>query len=207
NSRDRLYNDIIDLLKEKGSGWYVGYQNTRGKLFVEWLSSAIWYVDPHIKLLKDRACHMPLLFQQLPTYKLDSNYNTFYFTSHHKKERISCQKLLEHCKCIEYSASEIWASGSCWSEIIPEVFNLALMMRKYAEHLQKSSQLTNNAHYSTELVRTPSKHCKLKTILGSLKSNSKYEELEKNLAEKDLYEFIEISEFLPSECIERHRWI
>ena len=79
------------------------------------------------------------------------------------------------------------------------------MMRKYAEHLQKSSQLTNNAHYSTELVRTPSKHCKLKTILGSLKSNSKYEELEKNLAEKDLYEFIEISEFLPSECIERHR--
>ncbi|CAG8841595.1 22767_t:CDS:2, partial [Racocetra persica] len=65
----------------------------------------------------------------------------------------------------EYSASEIWASGSCWSEIIPEVFNLALMMRKYTEHLQKSSQLTNNAHYSTELVHIPSKHCKLKTIL------------------------------------------
>ncbi|CAG8585335.1 14573_t:CDS:2, partial [Racocetra fulgida] len=81
-------------------------------------------------------------------------------------------------------------------EIILEVFNLAAMMRKYAEHLQKSFQLTNNAHHSTELVRTPSKHCKLKIILSRLKVDSKYEELEKNLANRELYDFIKISEYL-----------
>ncbi|CAG8574475.1 29195_t:CDS:2 [Racocetra persica] len=41
NSRDCLYNDLIDLFKEKGEGWFAGSQNTRGKLFLECLSSAI----------------------------------------------------------------------------------------------------------------------------------------------------------------------
>src|SRR5689334_8155873 len=131
-------------------------------------------------------------------------HNTYYFKSHYKKEKLSYQKLLEHCKSIEYSASETWVSGTNWTEIILEVFNLAAMIRKYAEHLQKSFQLTNNAHHSTELVCIPSKYCKLKIILGCLKVYSKYEELEKNLANRELYDFIEISEFFPSEYIERH---
>lgn len=128
NSRNCLYNDLIDLFKEKGGGWFAGSQNTRGKLFLERLSSAIWYVDPHIKLLKSRSCHMPALFLQLPVYKSNSIYNTFYFKSHHKKERLSYQKLLEHCKSIEYSVSEIWASKECWAQIIPEVFSFVAMM-------------------------------------------------------------------------------
>ncbi|CAG8725764.1 3607_t:CDS:1, partial [Dentiscutata heterogama] len=199
NSRDCLHNDLIDLLKEKGGGWPAGCENTRGKIFLEHLSSAIWYIDPHIQLLKSHSCDIPSLFQQLPKYKSGSIYNTYYFKTYQKKEKLSCQKLLEHCKSIEYSASEIWASKKCWLEIIPEVFNLAIMMRKYAEHSQKSLQLTNNAHYSTELVRTPSKHCKLKIILDNLKIDSKYDELEKNLANRELYNFIKIFKFLPSE--------
>ncbi|CAG8635666.1 6423_t:CDS:2, partial [Racocetra persica] len=169
NSHDRLYNDLIDLFKEKGGGWSAGLQNTRSKIFLERLSNAIWYVDPHIKLLRDRACHLPSLFQQLKTYKE------------------------------EYSASEIWASSKCWNEIIPKIFSFVTMMRKYAEHLQKSAQLTINSHNSTEVVRSPNKHSTLKIISGSLNINSKYKNLEENLAKKDVYDFIEISEFLPSE--------
>ncbi|RIB15445.1 hypothetical protein C2G38_2192330 [Gigaspora rosea] len=107
NSRDRLYNELIDLFEEKRVGWFSGIQDSKGKIFIEHLSSAL------------------------------------------------CEK--------------------CWDEIVPEVFSLTIAMRKYAEHLQKSAQLTYNAHHSTTVVQ--------------------------------LYEFIEISEFLPSERIERHRWI
>ncbi|CAG8554000.1 16528_t:CDS:2 [Dentiscutata erythropus] len=97
------------------------------------------------------------------------------------------------------------SSKECWAQIIPEIFNFVAMMRKYADHLQKLSQLTNNSYNSTELVRMPSKNCSLKTILGSLNINSNYKELQKNLATKDPYSFIEIFEFLPSQCIERHK--
>ncbi|CAG8823409.1 42512_t:CDS:2, partial [Gigaspora margarita] len=157
---------------DKGEEWFAGSQNTKGKLFLEHLSSAIWYADPYIKLLKSYSYDMPTLFLQLPVYKSNSIYNTFYFKSHHKKERLSYQKLLEHCKSIsiEYSVSEIWANKEYWAQIIPE-----------------SSQLTNNSHNSTELVHMPSKNCSLTTILGSLNINSNYEELQKNLATKENY--------------------
>ncbi|CAG8625565.1 13722_t:CDS:1, partial [Dentiscutata heterogama] len=171
------------------------------------LSNAIWYIDPHIKLLQNRACHMPSLFKQLAMYKSGSTYNTFYFTSHHKKEKLSQQKLLEYCKLLEYSASEIWASKKCWTEIISEVFSFTTMMRKYVEHLKKSAQLIYSAYHSTTIVRTPNKYSKLTIITRVLNINPKYKALEMILTEKDLYEFIKISEFLPSENIKHHQWI
>ncbi|CAG8734512.1 22638_t:CDS:2, partial [Dentiscutata erythropus] len=174
--RDRLYNELIDLFEEKGVGWFSGIQDTKGKIFIEHLSTK-------------------------------SHYNTFYFTSHHKKEKLSQQTLIEHCKLLEYSMSEIWASENCWDEIVPEAFSLTTAMRKYAEHLQKSAQLTYNARHSTTVVRTPNKDSKLIIIPGVLNINSKYKALEIFFIEKDLYEFIEISEFLPSERVEHHRWI
>ncbi|CAG8748079.1 12727_t:CDS:2 [Cetraspora pellucida] len=104
----------------------------------------------------------------------------------------------------DYFASEIWASEKYWAEIISEIFSLTSMIQKYAKHLQKSSQLTYNAHHSTTVVRTPNKYSKLLIILGVLNINSKYRKLEKILAKKDFYEFIEISEFLPTESIKHH---
>ncbi|CAG8842856.1 29318_t:CDS:2, partial [Gigaspora margarita] len=189
NSHDRLFNELIDLFEEKKVGWSSGIQDSRGKIFIEHLSNAIWYINPYIKLLQNRAYHMPSLFKQLAIYKSGSTYNTFYFTSHHKKEKISQQKLLEYCKLLEYSTSEIWG-------------NLTTMMREYVEHLEKSAQLTYNAHHSTTIVRTSNKYSKLTIITGVLNINPKYKALEMILTEKDLYEFIEILEFLPSENIE-----
>ncbi|CAG8808056.1 16717_t:CDS:2, partial [Gigaspora rosea] len=103
--------------------------------------------------------------------------------------------------------SEICTSKEYWAQIIPEVYSFVAMMRNYAEHLQKSSQLTNNSHNSTKLVHMPSKNYSLTTILGSLNINSNYKELQKKLATKDLYSFIKISEFFPSQYIEHHKWI
>ncbi|CAG8842592.1 4638_t:CDS:2, partial [Racocetra persica] len=73
---------------------------------------------------------------------------------------LSQLKLIKHCKLIEHSASEIWASEKCLAEIISKIFSLAI-------------------------VRTPNKYSKLSIILGVLNINSKYRELEKILAEKD----------------------
>ncbi|CAG8595048.1 11002_t:CDS:2, partial [Dentiscutata erythropus] len=116
-----------------------------------------------------------------------SIYNIYYFKSYHKKEKLSYQKLSERCKSIGHSVNEIWASRKCWEKIIPEVFDFVAMMQKYAEHLQKSLQLTNNAHNSTKLVRISSKNCSFTIILGSSEINSNYIELKERFIEKELY--------------------
>ncbi|CAB5347935.1 unnamed protein product [Rhizophagus irregularis] len=95
--RDLLYNEIIDLLRNQKAGWKGGVHQTLGKEFVERIANAIWYIDPHLKLLQSRSCHIPVLFKELTTYANDdpdiNTYNLAYRTTHHKKESISHQKL------------------------------------------------------------------------------------------------------------------
>ncbi|CAG8682077.1 1272_t:CDS:2, partial [Cetraspora pellucida] len=69
NSYDRLFNELIDLFEEKKVAWSSGIQDSQGKIFIKHLSNAIWYIDPHIKLLQNHAYHMSSLFKQLATYK------------------------------------------------------------------------------------------------------------------------------------------
>ncbi|CAG8441922.1 12579_t:CDS:2 [Dentiscutata heterogama] len=127
----------------------------------------------------------------LATYKVESTYNNFYFTLHHKKEKLSRLKLIEYCKLIECSASEIWASEKCWAEIISEIFSLASMMRKYAEHLQKSSQLTYNAHHSTTVeIKFIDKTLQInEATWASLRKYSKLMEFLKSYYQQRLYSF------------------
>ncbi|CAB4399975.1 unnamed protein product [Rhizophagus irregularis] len=84
--RDVLYNDVIALLKEnQKNGWRVD-QEKIAKIFIKQLVDLLWYIDLHHDTLAAHSLHLPNIFKELSQYQCDSNYNKFYYTSHHKKE-------------------------------------------------------------------------------------------------------------------------
>uniref|UniRef100_U9UMW3 Uncharacterized protein n=1 Tax=Rhizophagus irregularis (strain DAOM 181602 / DAOM 197198 / MUCL 43194) TaxID=747089 RepID=U9UMW3_RHIID len=121
---DLLYNEIIDLLCNHKVGW-------KGE-FVTHVANALWYIDPYLKLLQSRSCHMPSFFKELAIYASDNTdrntYNLAYYTSHHKKEPISHQKLNLLIESLELSIGQSWVNNSEWNNTIPAIISLIEIM-------------------------------------------------------------------------------
>ncbi|POG75044.1 hypothetical protein GLOIN_2v1770644 [Rhizophagus irregularis DAOM 181602=DAOM 197198] len=105
---------------------------TLEKEFVTHVANALWYIDPYLKLLQSRSCHMPSFFKELAIYASDNTdrntYNLAYYTSHHKKESISHQKLNLLIESLELSIGQSWVNNSEWNNTIPAIISLIEIM-------------------------------------------------------------------------------
>jgi hypothetical protein len=141
NNCNRLYNEIIELFQVQSVGWIGGSHNTIGKTFVNCVTNAIWYIDPHLSTLRTHSYYLPALFTQLKTYQEGGTYNTYYYTSHHKKHPLSQQKLLNLANSLELSISQPWANSDIWNQVMPEIFSLIEILKSYAENLNNLDKL------------------------------------------------------------------
>ena len=88
-----LYNHIIQLFQSRCVSWLRGDHITYGKRFIERLTKAIWYIDPHLEKLRSRGCHLPPLFNSLPVYQQNGVYNEYYQRMKKKKLQLTCLEL------------------------------------------------------------------------------------------------------------------
>jgi len=63
NNRQKLYNDIIELLQEKNLGWTKQNVLSEGRPFVMQLSDIIWQLDGHHEKFAMQTCPVPEFFQ------------------------------------------------------------------------------------------------------------------------------------------------
>ncbi|PKC07009.1 hypothetical protein RhiirA5_418782 [Rhizophagus irregularis] len=134
--KDLLYNNIIKLFRSKMVGWRNGIQNTFGKSFVECLTAALWYIDPHRTKFTERSLLLGELFNELDQYQKEQNYNLYYFTGKHAKYNLEHDKLEKLASSLELSVAQPWAANESWENIIEEVFIFTSSMRKYANNLE-----------------------------------------------------------------------
>lgn len=197
--RDVLYNDVLVLLKEN--------QNEIAKTFIKQLVDVLWYIDPHHDKLAARSLHLPNIFKELNLYQRDGNYNTFYYTGHHKKEQLQREKLERLIKSLELSIGQPWTSEIKWTDFILKVFELTSIIGKYAKYLQKVNNEANVCHINNLAARNPSQDLQVYTIKGVLEINVKYQELSDFLFDKNYYEFFDLEEYVPTDLMQKYRYI
>jgi hypothetical protein len=208
-----LYNEIIELLNNKKAGWRRGVHQTLGKEFVERVTNAIWYIDPHLKLLQFHLYYLPILFKELATYASDDTdkniYNLAYHTSHHKKEPISHQKLDLLIKSLELSIEQPWVNNNEWNDIIPAIISLSDMMRKYSEHLAKTRKVMVAIHHSDEPARDPTNSARMFHVLGCKEDDldEQYWELNDAILQRGFYQYMDIYSYLPADIMKRYRYL
>lgn len=133
--------------------------DTIGKTFVNRITSAIWYIDPHLSTLHARSCNLPVFFTQLKTYQDGETYNKFYHTSHHKKNPLSQQKLVYLSNSLELSVNQPWANNNVWNQVIPATLSLIEILKKYAGYLAITTTNMNILHHSDESARNSENDC------------------------------------------------
>lgn len=108
-NNDKLYNEIVEVFQAEKVGWTGSSHDTIGKKFVNCLTDALWYIDPHLSTFSARSYHLPVLFTQLKTYLDGELYNKFFHTGHHRKNPLSQQNLAQLSSSLELSISQPWA--------------------------------------------------------------------------------------------------
>jgi hypothetical protein len=119
------------------------------------LSDALWYIDPHLFTLRAHSYHLPILFTQLKTYQDDETYNKFYHTGHHRKSPLSHQKLDQLSNSFELSISQPWTCDDLWSQVMPAIFSLIEILRKYLEYLVAINNSMNSLQHSNKSACNP----------------------------------------------------
>ncbi|CAG8801186.1 24546_t:CDS:1, partial [Dentiscutata erythropus] len=209
NNFDRLYNKIIELFQDQQVGWICSLHETIEKEFINHLTSALWYIDPHLLTLKARSYHLPTLFTQLKTYKNDESYNNYYYTSYHKKNQLSQQKLTHLSSSLELSISQPWASGDIWNKVMLAVLSLIEVLKNYSNYLIATTTSMNELHYSDKSACS-FQNDSIMYRIGACEHNKlkdNYIELDDFLFEKQIYKHANIQQFLPIDVMKRYRFI
>ncbi|CAG8797671.1 13476_t:CDS:2, partial [Gigaspora margarita] len=209
NNYHRLYNEIIELFEAQKVGWTCSSHETLGKEFVNRLTSALWYIDPHIPTLRARSYHLPVLFTQLKTYQNGKSHDEFYYTSHHKKRQLSQQRLVHLPSSLEISISQPWASSDRWCQVMPEVLSLIEILKKYSYYLITTTASMNELHYSNESARSPGNNSTMYQVSACepYQLKDEYTQLDDLLSEKSFYEHVEIQQYLPNDAIDRYKFM
>uniref|UniRef100_U9T4T2 Uncharacterized protein n=1 Tax=Rhizophagus irregularis (strain DAOM 181602 / DAOM 197198 / MUCL 43194) TaxID=747089 RepID=U9T4T2_RHIID len=205
--RDLLYNDIIKLLQSKEVGWKSGTHSTLGKSFVERLTAALWYIDPHCTKFTERSLSLGEFFDGLNQYRHDQHYNLFYFTGRHAKYNLMRDKLEQLASSLELSAVQPWATNEQWCNITEEVFILTSSMQKYASNLEKINKSMKQIHLSDTPARHPANDLIVYTIDSCRKIDAQYKQLQDHLLNVDYYTEVDLESFLPKDAIQRYRYI
>ncbi|PKC04345.1 hypothetical protein RhiirA5_379459, partial [Rhizophagus irregularis] len=209
NNCDRLYNEIIELLQDLKVGWMGGVHDTIGKIFVNRIKDAIWYIDPHHSTLNARSCHLPILFTQLKTYQDGDTYNQYYHSGHHKKIQLSQHKLLQLSSSLGLSISQPWASNDIWNQVVPAILSLIGILEKYVQYLNEATIIMTKHHHCDESARGPENNCIMYRTAACKRDNlkDKYKQLNNLLFEKQVYEHVNIQQYLPNDVMKRYRFI
>ncbi|CAG8744685.1 21346_t:CDS:1 [Rhizophagus irregularis] len=204
-----LYNHIIQLFQSMCVGWPGNDHNTCGKKFIERLTKAIWYIDPHLEKLRSRGCHLPLLFSSLPVYQQNGVYNEYYQRMKKKKSQLTRLELFQLANSIELSLAEPWASKDFWQEVVLNVFELTSMMKKYFDHLDNTNNNMKALHESENPAREPSTNCNVRLIskCDEREIDSRYHSLDSDLTNRELFDFIDLNLYVPDDPIKKHDFI
>jgi len=74
NNKQKLHNDLIDSLQQKGLGWMKENVLSKGKPFVTQLVHILWQLDGHHEKLAAQSCPIPDLFSTYQNYNVPENY-------------------------------------------------------------------------------------------------------------------------------------
>ena len=81
------------------------------------------------------------------------------------------------------------------------------MMKKYSDHLETTNTNMRSLHDSENPAREPSTNCNIRFISKCENIDSKYFQLDFDLTNRELFDFVDLNQYVPNDPIDKHRFI
>ncbi|GES81977.1 hypothetical protein GLOIN_2v1780244 [Rhizophagus clarus] len=121
----------------------------------------------------------------------------------HNKNFFNFQILLDYL-LINYGVS-----NDTWDQAVPAILSLIGILEKYVQYLNEAIIIMSKHHHSDESTRSPENNCSMYQTAACKRDNlkDKYRQLNDFLFEKQIYEYINIQQYLSNDVMKRYRFI
>ena len=158
NKRDKLYNDLVELLKEKGLTLSASREETNfGVKLLKCIRDILWYIDGAHQVLGLRSRGVPQVFSKYNGYNVPEK------SKHRKRSltNLSSDQLSHMSKeLVAILHGNAWSRVK-WREFKPDVMGLAESLADYADYLSAKNKAMRTCHDSPSPVREVSQNIRI----------------------------------------------
>ena len=203
NKKDALYNAFLEFLRSRNLSWSSDECCTVGAKLIHTISDVLWHIDDHHQTISRRSTPIPAIFSEF------QGYNDPVRSKHRKRQsqNMSSTKLSDLASILTTSLQANFWDREGWNVLKSDVSALACALAGYAQYLNSKCKSTKLVHASPRPVREISDNLRVKFISSSSSLDVRVRHIEESLCGKEPYEFVNITEFLPTNAMQKHRLV
>ena len=202
NRKDKLYNDLLHFLESFSVSLEESEQEEGKKLLIV-LQNIIWHIDGHQHVFKERALAIPSFFCSF------ADYNMPQLSKHRKRltSNLSCDVLRDLALDLSTVLNFNFWERELWAHLKPHFNNLLYSVSSYVDYLVKKNKKVKESHRSPTPIREVSQNLHLKYIFSSdeFVNSPLLKSIEDGICDMPFYNFIPITNLLPSDYSQKHR--
>lgn len=191
------------MLSESDLSWHSSEVASSGEALVKAVVDSLWLIDGHHDVFASRGYRIPACFNRF------SGYNRPELTKHRKRTRENMNATaLRLCGDALFGClQDVYWHKHGWKEFKANVELLATSLSKYSEYLDRQCTATKQVHSSQQPVRQIAENIAFTLLPKSPSTSPTFEELEKKLEEKELFEHILVEDTCPNEPRRKYEFI
>jgi len=202
NGKDRLYNDVISLMKEMGIKWTDPLRY--GVPYLEVICDALWYIDGHQDTISDRAPRIPEIFSRFVGYNCPEK------SKHRKrtKDNLSCSEISAHSLALQDCLQASWFKKESYRDLKTATTELLSSLSVYATYLQEKNKAQKLHHAMNCPSATPSESSHTEYIpKTSTQLPGSMIAIDRALQIREPYQPIAVMDFAPVNRKQRYRCV
>ena len=201
NATDKIYNDILDILRKEKVGWSVTIVETVGGKFVKLFMATLWHITSHFDYFSGRGAKLPVVFEDF------SNRNE-YKKQQMAKPILSSQKLDKFTNSLADILNCPWMNSRSFAVIRSSVSALNISLCKVNEYMQSQKEKVATRRKSQEPARISTEYTSMNHIAANLGPvRSECSDVLSALEIKEEYEPIVLCDYEPENRRRRSEWL
>ena len=200
SNKDKLFNDLIQLMKELGVQWID--PNAYATPFLKKLCEILWYIDGHHRILAEHAPNFPGLF---------SRFNGFNCPEKHKHRKRALQnlkfsELRSHSLTLQDMLQASWFKNKPFKALKEATEGLMVSLNMYAAFLQEKVKYQKLHHEMNQpsAMQDESSHIQFLPKSSNRVSTSLLP-LQEQLLDNDPYDPISLIDSTPGDRRQRYK--
>ena len=198
-SHENLY-----IYTEKRGEWKVSWSRDSvsvGELFMQKLTRALWYIDPHHSKFAGRSIHLPPQLGSLEDYN-------DYRCKKEKEPQLSVSGISIHVQELSGALMQPWFHHRRFELLRTEVEMLVEGLQKYCEYLKGRNEFMTEHHQSMTQSQLLDENTTLTNLpICSGLTHSDYADLEEKLHFLDIYKPVFLNDFSPADRFKHRKWM
>ena len=172
-----------------------------GEVFVQKLTRALWYIDPHHSKFTSRSIHLP------PHLSSFEGYND-YKRKKEKEPQLSVSDISHRIQELSGALMQPWFLHKRLEILRSEVEVLVEGLQKYSEYLKNRNESMVEHHQSMTQSQLVDDNASLSTLtVCSGLVHSDYADLEENLRSLAYYKPVFLNDYSPADRFKRRSWL